>query len=58
MRLFPLMPVIFILAYIFVCISITVNTPFIALTGTAVLAVSLLLYFVITKLMRNHVPAE
>jgi basic amino acid/polyamine antiporter, APA family len=58
MRLFPIMPVIFILAYIFVCISITVNTPFIALTGTAVLAVSLLLYFVITKLMRNHVPAE
>jgi basic amino acid/polyamine antiporter, APA family len=58
MRLFPLMPVLFILAYIFVCISITVNTPLIALTGTAVLAVSLLLYFVITKLMRNHVPAE
>jgi APA family basic amino acid/polyamine antiporter len=58
MRLFPLMPVVFILAYVFVCASITVNTPKIALTGTAVLAVSLLLYFIITKTRRNHVSSE
>jgi APA family basic amino acid/polyamine antiporter len=58
MKLFPLMPVIFIVAYVFVCASITINTPKIALTGSAVLAVSLLLYFIITKSKRDHVPAE
>jgi basic amino acid/polyamine antiporter, APA family len=58
MRLFPLMPVVFILAYVFVCASITINTPNIALTGTAVLAVSLLLYFVIIKSKHHNVPAK
>jgi basic amino acid/polyamine antiporter, APA family len=58
MRLFPLMPVVFILAYVFVCASITINTPKIALTGTAVLAVSLLLYFVIIKSKHHNVPAK
>lgn len=58
MRLFPLLPIIFIIAYVFVCASITINTPKIALTGTAVLAVSLLLYFIITKSKRSHVPSE
>jgi APA family basic amino acid/polyamine antiporter len=58
MRLFPLMPVVFILAYVFVCTSITINTPKIALTGTAVLAVSLLLYFFIIKSKRSHVSPE
>lgn len=58
MKFFPLMPVVFILAYIFVCASISMNTPKIALTGTAVLAVSLLLYFIITKSKKNYVPAE
>ncbi|MBO9681776.1 MAG: APC family permease [Flavisolibacter sp.] len=58
MRFFPLLPIVFILAYVFVCASITINTPKIALTGTAVLAVSLLLYFLITKSKRNNVPAE
>lgn len=45
MKLFPLLPLIFIAAYIFVCISIIINTPDIALTGTAVLAGFMLLYF-------------
>lgn len=58
MKLFPLMPVIFILAYVFVCASITINTPKIALTGTAVLTVSLLLYFIITKSKKTYVPSE
>jgi APA family basic amino acid/polyamine antiporter len=58
MKLFPLMPVIFILAYVFVCASITINTPLIALTGTGVLAVSLLLYFIITKSKNEHVPSK
>ena len=47
MRLFPLMPVLFIAAYVFVCISIIFATPMIALTGTAVLIGFTLLYFII-----------
>ena len=45
MKLFPLLPLIFITAYIFVCGSIIFNTPYIALTGTAVLAGFMILYF-------------
>jgi APA family basic amino acid/polyamine antiporter len=45
MKLFPLQPLIFIAAYIFVCISIILNTPMIALTGTAVLAGFMIIYF-------------
>ena len=45
MKLFPLQPLIFIAAYVFVCISIIFNTPMIALTGTCVLAGFMLLYF-------------
>ncbi len=49
MRLFPLLPVLFILAYAFVCGSIIVNSPGIALTGTAVLVGFTLLYFIIRR---------
>ncbi|MDX2048866.1 MAG: APC family permease [Chitinophagaceae bacterium] len=45
MRLFPLQPLVFIAAYVFVCISIIFNTPKIALTGAVVLAVFMILYF-------------
>jgi APA family basic amino acid/polyamine antiporter len=45
MRLFPLLPVVFIAAYIFVCGSIIFNTPMIALTGAAVLTGFMILYF-------------
>jgi APA family basic amino acid/polyamine antiporter len=45
MKLFPLQPLIFIAAYIFVCISIIFNTPYIALTGACVLIGFMLLYF-------------
>lgn len=47
MKFFPLQPVIFIAAYVFVCISIISATPMIALTGTAVLVGFMLLYFVL-----------
>lgn len=47
MKFFPLQPVIFIAAYIFVCLSIISATPMIALTGTAVLVGFMLLYFVL-----------
>ncbi len=45
MKLYPLMPLIFIAAYIFVGISIFVSTPYLALTALAVFAAFLLLYF-------------
>ena len=49
MKLYPLQPIIFICAYIFVAISIAIQTPRIALTGIAVLAVFMLIYFVTRK---------
>ncbi|MBK6634289.1 MAG: amino acid permease [Chitinophagaceae bacterium] len=45
MKLFPLFPVIFILAYLFVAISITLADPNAALTGLAVLSAFVVLYF-------------
>jgi APA family basic amino acid/polyamine antiporter len=54
MRLFPLLPIIFIAAYIFVCGSIIFNTPMIALTGAAVLVGFTLIYFVIRNLSKTH----
>lgn len=46
MKFFPLMPVIFITAYLFVGISITLDDPNAALTGLALLAAFILLYFI------------
>jgi basic amino acid/polyamine antiporter, APA family len=45
MKLFPFQPIVFIAAYVFVCGSIIFNSPMIALTGTAVLAGFMILYF-------------
>ncbi len=50
MKLYPLLPLIFIAAYIFVGISIAFNTPNLALIGTAVFTTFLLIYFLVTKL--------
>jgi APA family basic amino acid/polyamine antiporter len=52
MKLFPLLPVIFISAYVFVGISIAIEDINIALTGLAVLAAFLLIYF-IPKIFTN-----
>lgn len=49
MKLYPLLPLIFIAAYIFVGISIAVDTPELAGIGTAVFAAFLLIYFLVTK---------
>ena len=49
MRFFPLMPVVFISAYLFVAISIAIDKPDTALTATAVLASFLLLFFITRK---------
>ncbi len=47
MKLFPLMPVVFMLAYFFVAISIFADKPNTAFTGLAILAAFTALYFVV-----------
>ena len=49
MKLFPVMPIIFISAYIFVATSIAIDKPQTAITATAVLAAFLLIFFVTRK---------
>ncbi|GAA4738063.1 APC family permease [Flavisolibacter ginsenosidimutans] len=50
MKLYPLLPLIFIAAYIFVGISIAFDTPRLALVATGVFAAFLLLYFLVRSL--------
>jgi APA family basic amino acid/polyamine antiporter len=54
MKLYPLLPLIFIAAYIFVGISIAIDTPLLALIGTGVFAGFLLLYFIVTRTKNNN----
>ena len=49
MKLYPLLPLIFISAYLFVGISIWISTPRLAWTGIAVFSAFLLIYFIVTK---------
>jgi APA family basic amino acid/polyamine antiporter len=56
MKFFPLMPVIFMLAYLFVASSITIADPKAALTGVVVLAVFVILYFALNS-NKNKNPA-
>ena len=58
MKLFPLMPVVFILAYLFVAISITMADPNAALTGLAVLTGFVILYFVLHTMKKKIVTPE
>jgi APA family basic amino acid/polyamine antiporter len=53
MKLYPVLPLIFIAAYTFVGISIAVNTPVLALTGLIVFAVFLGLYFLVVRKRNN-----
>ncbi|MEJ7627922.1 MAG: amino acid permease [Ferruginibacter sp.] len=55
MKLYPLMPVIFILAYIFVAISIFIDKPYTALTGLGILAAFILLFFIVKGAARKKV---
>jgi APA family basic amino acid/polyamine antiporter len=52
MKLYPLQPVIFIAAYIFVCASIVINKPMTALIGICVLSGFMLLYFLMPRYNR------
>mgnify|MGYP001034622806 CR=1 FL=1 len=49
MKLYPLMPIVFIVAYLFVAYSIIIADPTAALTGAAVLAAFIALYFIFQK---------
>ncbi len=49
MKFFPLMPVIFILAYVFVAVSIFMDKPYTALKGLAILAAFIGIYFIVKK---------
>jgi APA family basic amino acid/polyamine antiporter len=57
MRLYPLLPLIFMAAYCFVGISIAIQTPYTALTGILVLAAFMVIYF-IAKYARRAAPAQ
>jgi APA family basic amino acid/polyamine antiporter len=52
MKLYPLLPLVFIAAYIFVGISIWIDTPNLAWTALAVFAAFLLLYFLVVRLKK------
>ena len=58
MKFFPLMPLIFIAAYLFVAGSITLADPKAALTGVAVLTAFMLLYFILNRKKNNISPTE
>ncbi|MBM3446008.1 MAG: APC family permease [Bacteroidetes bacterium] len=49
MKLFPVLPIIFIAAYIFVATSIAIDNPQTAITATGVLAAFLLIFFITRK---------
>lgn len=53
MKLYPLLPLIFIAAYVFVGTSIAFNTPDLALIGTGVFAAFLIIYFLVTRFKAN-----
>jgi APA family basic amino acid/polyamine antiporter len=50
MKLYPLLPLVFISAYTFVAISIAIDTPWTAITALAVMAFFMLIYFLSLKL--------
>ena len=61
MKLYPLLPLIFIAAYTFVGISIAAdykNNNYAALTGLAVLATFMIIYFLAKAITNNKVSKE
>jgi len=56
MKLYPLLPIIFIAGYVFVALSITVDNYWTALTGLGVLAVFIILYFTVYKNQQKQIP--
>ncbi len=56
MKLYPLLPVLFILAYLFVGTVIAITNPEYAVTGLSVLAVFIVLYFIFHKKQNGRTP--
>ena len=56
MKLYPILPLIFMGAYAFVGISISIQTPSIALIGLSVLAVFMIIYFVSQQFVEKTKP--
>jgi len=54
MKLYPLMPIVFIAAYVFVAFSIAWDKPMTAVTALAVLAAFVLIYFVTNGARRKN----
>jgi APA family basic amino acid/polyamine antiporter len=54
MKLYPLMPLVFMSAYLFVGISIALQTPYTALTGLLVLAAFMVLYFISQRFKKKN----
>ena len=54
MKLYPLLPLIFMASYFFVGVSITIADPIAALTGTGILAVFVAIYFIV----KNKQPSK
>lgn len=52
MKFYPVMPVIFILAYVFIGAMIAIDSPMYAVTGLSALAVFLLIYFITQKIKK------
>ncbi len=53
MKLYPLMPVLFIAAYVFVAISIFIDKPDTAITGLGILGAFIALYFIVKGFTKN-----
>jgi APA family basic amino acid/polyamine antiporter len=53
MKLYPVLPIIFILTYLFVGTVIAIKNPEYAIIGLSVLAAFLILYFIVQKFKKN-----
>lgn len=56
MKLYPLLPILFIIAYMFVGVVIAITNPEYAITGLSVLAVFIVLFFLLNK--RNNIQKD
>jgi APA family basic amino acid/polyamine antiporter len=54
MKWYPLQPLIFIAAYVFIAISLMVNETKLSLTGLSALAVFIILYFLLNRGARTQ----
>jgi basic amino acid/polyamine antiporter, APA family len=58
MRLYPLMPLIFIATYLLIGISIAVNTPKAAWVSAIIFSVFFILYFVLKSFRPKHIESK